>query len=204
MIIKGWGGSFELLDDCVVIRRTYVIGLFQHGLKGDKRIPYSSIMALQAKRPGILNGYIQFTISGGNENTAGIIASASDENSLQFIDAGAFDEAYKFLQQKIGRQARPVVSAATSVSAAEQLEKLADLLERGLITREEFDSQKRSLLGQKVESSYSAAREEPISDGVARMHAAMDRAIARSVEAAPPNPASAKLQFGRRQGPLSC
>ncbi|MBR0989128.1 SHOCT domain-containing protein [Bradyrhizobium japonicum] len=203
MIVKGWGGSFELLEHCVVIRRTYVIGLFQHGLKGDKRIPYSSITALQAKRPGILNGYIQFTISGGNENTAGILASASDENSLQFIDAAAFDEAYEFLQQKIGRPAQPLVSAAPSVSAAEQLDKLAGLLERGLITREEFDSQKNSLIGQKVESSASAAQEEPISDGAARMQAAMDRAIARRVEtAAPPDIASAKPQFGRRQGPV--
>lgn len=147
MIIKGWGGSFEFLEDCVVIRRTYVVGLLQHGLKGDKRIPYSSITALQAKRPGILNGYIQLTIAGGNENTIGVLASASDENSLQFIESAAFDKAYEFLQKKIGRAAQQASQPQAQSSVPDQLGKLADLLDRGLLTREEFDAQKKSLLG---------------------------------------------------------
>ena len=70
-----------------------------------------------------------------------------NEIGLGFNDAAAFDKAYEFLQNKIGRLAKPFASAAPSASVADQLEKLAGLLERGLLTKEEFDSQKSSLLG---------------------------------------------------------
>ena len=141
MIVEGNGGSFELLEDCVVIRRSNLVGFLINGFvgAGDERIPYSSIKDLQAKRPGMLYGYIRFTIVRG---TIG----------LAFNDAADFDKAYEFLQTKIGRQAKPFASAGPSASVAEQLEKLAGLLERGLLTKEEFDSQKSSLLGLTVES----------------------------------------------------
>jgi len=199
MKIKGHGGSLELLEDCVVIRRTYVIGLFQHGLKGDKRIPYSSITALQAKRPGVLNGYIQFTIAGGNENTAGIFASASDENSLQFIDAETFDKAYEFLQKRIGRQAAPQVAVAQPVSIADQLDKLASLLERELITKEEFFAQKQLLLNPTVADAQTDAEPaEPVSESTARMQAAMDRAIENQQRIAQSATVAAPPAFGKR------
>ena len=137
MIVKGTlGFSFELLEDCVVIRRNSLTALLL-GL-GDERIPYSSITALQVRRPGWLYGFIRFTIAGDEK---------MNEMGLAFNDAAAFDKAYEFLQKKIGRLAKPFVSAAPSASVADQLEKLAGLLERGLLTKEEFDSQKSSLLG---------------------------------------------------------
>jgi hypothetical protein len=136
MIVKGDLGSFELLEDCVVIRRSGLIGSLLR--LGDERIPYSSITALQVKRPGMLYGFIRFTIGGDKK---------MNEIGLAFSDAAAFDKAYEFLQKKIGRLAKPFASAAPSASVADQLEKLAGLLERGLLTKEEFDSQKSSLLG---------------------------------------------------------
>jgi hypothetical protein len=137
MIVKGnLGGSFELLEDCVVIRRNSLTALLL-GL-GDERIPYSSITALQVRRPGMLYGFIRFTIGGDKK---------MNEIGLGFNDAAAFDKAHEFLQKKIGRLAKPFASAAPSASVADQLEKLAGLLERGLLTKEEFDSQKSSLLG---------------------------------------------------------
>jgi uncharacterized membrane protein YdbT with pleckstrin-like domain len=49
---------------------------------------------------------------------------------------------------RIGEEARSVVASASSgLSPAEQLEKLASLLQQGVITQEEFDAQKRTLLG---------------------------------------------------------
>ena len=42
---------------------------------------------------------------------------------------------------------RPTGNSGSTTSDVEQLEKLAALLERGLITREEFDKKKREILG---------------------------------------------------------
>lgn len=57
--------------------------------KGVKRIPLSSVTAVQIKPAGALvNGFIQFTIPGGNERRSGFGAqtrdAAGDENSIIF------------------------------------------------------------------------------------------------------------------------
>src|SRR5665647_3352682 len=103
MIVEGYLGSFELLEDCVVIRRSGLVGLLFR--LGDERIPYSSITALQVKRPGMIYGFIRFTIAGDQK---------MNEIGLAFSDGAAFDKADEFLQKKIGRLAKPFASAAPS------------------------------------------------------------------------------------------
>jgi hypothetical protein len=144
MLCKGVAASLEVNDDYIVIRRSFVLGfLLQHGIKGEKRIPYSSITAVQYKRAGIMNGYIQFSIGGGNESRGGLLAAAEDENTVLFRNNEAFDKARDLIEKKIGsRTGAQVVSAQSS---ADQLEKLAGLLDRGLLTKEEFDEQKAAI-----------------------------------------------------------
>lgn len=144
MICKGVGGSIELREDRLVIRRTMVLGLLFHGLKGEKVIPYSSISAVQFKRAGMVRGYIQFTLGGGKENTNGLFDATKDENSLLFDDNETFEKAREFVEQRIGSGA----SRPQHASPVDALDKLASLVEKGLITREEFDEQKSKLFGQ--------------------------------------------------------
>src|SRR3546814_7305427 len=76
--LKGQTKSITVHDDAVTIayRALY------HGFKGDKRIPLSSITAIQFREPGSwIAGYIQFSIRGGIEWTGQI---NQDENALQF------------------------------------------------------------------------------------------------------------------------
>jgi hypothetical protein len=191
MICKGVGGSLELLEDRLVIRRTMFLGTFLHGLKGDKTIPYSAITAVQYKRPFLpLNGYIQFTVGGGNESKKGMIDAVKDENTLFFSDAELFLEARKFVEDRIGNRA-PVGQVVGSI--ADNIEKLAALRDRGILSAEEFEEQKAKALGKKYSSASRAAAEidQPPSEAKVKMMAAMDKAIEIS-------PMRADLGFGKR------
>jgi hypothetical protein len=119
----------------------------QGSLKGEKQIPYSAISAIQTKRPGIVSGYIQFTISGGKEGRKGLFEATSDENTLMFTDRSEFERAKEFIETKIRQsRSRPVEVTASEHSPIDQIEKLASLLDRGLLTRDEFDIQKAKIL----------------------------------------------------------
>ena len=118
------------------------------GLAGEKTIPYSSIVAVQFRPADVTIGYIQFTILGGIENQAGagVIGALQDENSIAFLtkDNEIFEKVRDFVEAKIRSGAD---GPAHSPSTIEALEKLASLLDRGLLTREEFEQQKSALLG---------------------------------------------------------
>src|SRR3546814_7396613 len=76
--LKGQTKSITVHDDAV----TTAYRALYHGFKGDKRIPLSSITAIQFREPGSwIAGYIQFSIRGGIEWTGQI---NQDENALQF------------------------------------------------------------------------------------------------------------------------
>ena len=137
--IKGQTKSITVEADAVVIsyRALY------HGFKGDKRIPYSSITAVQFREPGSwLAGYIQFSIKGGFE-WAGPVNQ--DENALQFDtgEAADFRALRDFVQERIAAHNAP----ASPVSIADELTKLAALRDQGILSDEEFAQQKAKLLG---------------------------------------------------------
>jgi hypothetical protein len=122
--------------------------VFQNGIKGDKRIPFSSISAVQYKSPGLIKGYIQFTLGGAVENTAGVLSGAYDENTVLFSSEIEFAKARQFIEAKMVNRSHPPASPAAErrITVAEQLEKLAALLDRGLLTPDEFNAQKQKLL----------------------------------------------------------
>jgi len=145
---EGYGATVEVDADGITIRRKGLVSFSLHGLKGEKRIPFASIAAVQFKPASLMtSGYIQFSIMGGNESRAGLMAATKDENSVLFKGKkqnAEFGELRTIVEAGTKR-ARSVPAAAAS-SAADQLAKLADLLDRSLITREEFDAQKAQLL----------------------------------------------------------
>ena len=88
------GNEIRVEGDAVVIRRFGFTRLFEHGLKGGKRIPISSIAAVkyrEARQSSISKavwnrGYLQLTIHGGNERRSGAEAAPRfDENTVGFV-----------------------------------------------------------------------------------------------------------------------
>lgn len=145
----GHNGQVQFFEDRIVIGRKGVLGFLTGGLKGDKTIPISSITAVQFRKAGVFaNGYIQFTLHGGIESRAGIFDAATDENTVMFRageQAERFTELKDLIEKRIlSRKSDSVVA----ISAADELEKFAKLRERGIITDEEFQQKKKSILDQ--------------------------------------------------------
>jgi hypothetical protein len=138
---KGYNGTLVLTDRAVIIKRG-AKGFFLGGgmLRGDKTIPYSRIVAVQLKRSGLMAAYIQLSLMGGPEAKAGLMQSMTDENSITFhIGNERWEEAKRLIEARIGTEAR----RDTSI---DDLEKLANLKERGLITEDEFNQKKKQIL----------------------------------------------------------
>jgi hypothetical protein len=88
MGVKGYNGQLEFDGQMVTISRRGFVARMTIG-KGEKRVPLRSIAAVQWKPAGIVNGYIEFTIPGGNERQAGGLGrqthrASSNENSITF------------------------------------------------------------------------------------------------------------------------
>lgn len=148
MQAKGVNGQIYVGETEIIIGHKGAIGFLTQGMKGMKHIPIASITSVQVKEPGLLtNGFIQFGVMGGVESRGGIRAAVHDENTVMFYPKHKADflKIASYLRQKIADRSKP--AAAAPVSAAGELEKLAGLLEKGLITRDEFDAQKARLLG---------------------------------------------------------
>ncbi|MDQ5860667.1 MAG: DUF4429 domain-containing protein [Actinomycetota bacterium] len=85
MEARGYNGTLEFNGKMVVIKRTGLMARLSTGL-GEKRIPVRSIAAVQWKEPGIVNGFISFTIPGGVEKQSRFgsqtKSASQDENSI--------------------------------------------------------------------------------------------------------------------------
>jgi hypothetical protein len=108
-----------------------------------KRIAIADISSVEVRPAGpVVSGYIRFLFPGVGPSAAG---AANDENAVVFTkrQAPSFEDLRAAVEEAIGR--RPVPSHDGSV--ADELTKLARLIELELLTREEFEAAKAKLLG---------------------------------------------------------
>jgi protein-disulfide isomerase len=84
MEVSGVNGQIVVDESWVTIKRKGAMAMISQGIKGDKRIPISSIISVQFKNANaMVNGYIQFATAGG-EGGGGIGQATSDENTVMF------------------------------------------------------------------------------------------------------------------------
>ena len=144
---RGVNGQILFDGSSITISRKGFTSVWTQGLKGSKEIPISSINSIQLRKGGLLNGYIQFGTASG-ENTKGIKDAVSDENTVLFTfqDNSLFESLRALISEAMSISANGPDSTVPKVDVADQLGKLGDLLDRGLLTPEEFQEQKRLLL----------------------------------------------------------
>lgn len=150
--VEGVYGSIELIGNKIIIRRKGLMSKLAHGIKGDKEILIRTISSIQFKEAGILNGYIQFSFSGGKENTGGILDAGKDENTLFFTkkQQPAFEKLKSIIEEKIealNNNNNTQTQQAPLVNVADEIKKLAELRDNGILTEEEFTAKKKQLLG---------------------------------------------------------
>ncbi|MCX4608730.1 DUF4429 domain-containing protein [Streptomyces mirabilis] len=152
--VQGKGGQIQFDGQYVTITRKGFMARSIVG-KGEKRLHISQIASVQWKPAGaIVEGFIQFGLPGGVErrSKAGTQTQTArgDENSVLFTkkQMPAFEELRKALDVAIAQQHAPQQPAgAQSPSLADELAKLGQLMQQGILTQAEFEQQKARLLG---------------------------------------------------------
>lgn len=144
----GTNGRMILDGDKLTISRkgTGFLTALNLGLQGDKIIPVSQITAVELKPPGtFVTGYFRLSIN-GRDPVGGAMEAVKDENAVLLgqDNMAAFEQLQGALLAAISARSS---SPAGGISAADEIEKLAALRDRGVLTDEEFSAKKRQLLG---------------------------------------------------------
>lgn len=144
--LPGINGQIELYDDKIIIKRKGVLSKITQGFtKGDKTIYLNQITGIDLKLGGnMINGYMQFTIPGGNEKDKGAFQATQDENSVMFKKA--YNDIAPELKEKIEKLQQQSKNG-NKLSGADEIRKYKALLDDGIITEEEFNKIKKELLG---------------------------------------------------------
>ena len=120
------------------------MGFLDHDLKGKKDIFLKDITSIQIKKPGLTVGYIQFSLPRGIESTGGVFDVVKDENTLTFHGKNKYESVLK-IKEYIEKKS--VSSESSGSDFTDEIEKLHHLMEKGIITQEEFTHKKKKLLG---------------------------------------------------------
>lgn len=149
--MKFVNGTLELDEDYVIIKRKGVMSFMSQGLKGDKRIPYENITAVQFKTANwVTNGYIQFSMLGAIDSKAGIMNATKDENTIMFTKGQQKD--MENLKAKIEAKIKELKNKNSNtvvqeVSGADEILKFKELMDQGIISNEQFELKKNEILG---------------------------------------------------------
>jgi Short C-terminal domain len=143
----GHGAVIEMQKASMIITRHGLGSFLTQGIKGEKILPFHNITAVQFRdATRNMSGYIQFSLKGEVASGKGILDSTLDENTVMFtnLQSARFNE----LRNKIEAiLVQPIQSGAVSpISFADELEKLANLKDRGVLTDAEFTAQKARLV----------------------------------------------------------
>lgn len=149
------GKILDVYENKVVFTSTQSTSTLVTGLvfgtsvtQGEKTIYFKDAIGVQYKPSSIADGYIQV------ETAAGGVAASSQyggENAIQFSGKEKNAEAeiiVAFIRKQIEDiKNAPAGGVVQQLSPAEELKKFKDLLDMGVISQEEFDAKKKSLLG---------------------------------------------------------
>jgi len=146
--VSGVQDLLEVYDSKLTITPRGVLGFMNKGLRGTKEIPFTSISAIQLKKAGFTSGFIQFIVPGGNESRGGVFAATKDENTFMFIQKHNELMTYikGFIEKRIGELRTPQ-AVPSALSLSDELQKLAHLQAQGILSAEEFQAAKNSLIG---------------------------------------------------------
>lgn len=163
--VNGSNGDLIVCEDCLIIERNNFSGLFS-GFKQKDRVKhyyYRDISHIDFRKPSIWgDGYFRVNMPYTAENPEaeiGVIMGANQEMISDpytvVVDATFFkkkseemQEIYELIMRKMTRaksSSRTVIST-NSGSRMDELKKLADLKEMGVLTQAEFEREKQRIL----------------------------------------------------------
>ena len=139
------GKSMFVFDNKCIIDTALTVGseLMGNATDGRKIIFYKDIVGIQFKQPGSLLGFIQLETAAHikNENSANFYS----ENS--FVFQTITDEiwaAYQYIVERV--ESMKNSESGAPLSPMDELKKLKEVFDLGIITEEEFSQKKKKLL----------------------------------------------------------
>jgi hypothetical protein len=149
---KGSNGAILVYDDRVVITRATAMGFLAQGFTGDRTIFYSDIASVDFRCPTFINnGYIKFLFAGSKDEKKVTLASDPNAVTLRAFsreNVDTYQQAYNNIMANIAKSRQTNENKKPSVdSNIDQLMKLADLRDKGILTETEFASEKKKILG---------------------------------------------------------
>lgn len=165
--IVGQSGMVRFVDGLIEIKRTSIgMDLVAGNTRGDKAIPLRTVQAIQFKPASTtVGGMIEFVVAGDRSNSgrnhvtglgiAGAVvgrrlARMGDENVITFnrTQEPPFRDFHNFLLTALREfDSNTSPTDQPNISKAAEIRELKALLDEGLLTAEEFESAKRSILG---------------------------------------------------------
>ena len=148
------GRHIDIYTDKVVITTNVTIGslITHNATDGEKTIYYSDCIGVQFKQAKFTIGYLQLETASASANN--ITSNFFAENTFTFdtsvISNAQMTEVAKYVKSRVEAVKKGVISPASTnnnnFSVADELLKLKQLLDMGVLTQEEFDEQKNKLL----------------------------------------------------------
>ncbi|HDT6578858.1 TPA: SHOCT domain-containing protein [Bacillus cereus] len=146
---KGAGKTIVKIEgNFIRLKRKGALNFLNHGLDGEKTIDINNMTGIQIKKANFFtNGYIQFIFMGSQESKRGVMAAATDENTVMFTkrEQKMAEEIKEYIESILVNKSKSQVAA--SVSGADEILKYKELLDQGIITEEDFQAKKKKLLG---------------------------------------------------------
>lgn len=147
--LKGAQKVLNVYDDHITLTQIKNIRtiLTSDWFQGEKEILYYDMTSVQFRPSSkLILGYIQFEVPGVRSGS-----NFGSENSWTFDSTmnEIAKEVCDYVKTRIREAKQPtaVAAAQPKSSPAEELLKLKELLDLGVITQEEFDAKKKQLLG---------------------------------------------------------
>lgn len=137
----------DIENNIITIQRKGLLNFATQGLKGDKSIPFRNITAIQIKKPGLTNGYIQFSQHGMLESKKGLLDANADENTVTLVSKTEYEQALEIKELIENANNNDSTQQVHTHDVAEEIRKFKALLDDGILTQEEFDAKKKEFLG---------------------------------------------------------
>ncbi len=147
MHARGAHRDLELLHNMVRIKRRSTLGFLGGGSRIEKDILISKIVSVRFKKAGIIaDGYIQFIFEEkGPKDNDSESDIEGDENVVIFRSGQ--QKAFEAMREAIEQKMTGARTGPRADSHFDELVRLAELLDKKIITEDEFNRKKKQILG---------------------------------------------------------
>ncbi len=140
------GDILFVYEDRIVIRHKGITNFFL-GMAESKTIFYSDMISAQVKKSGLTAAYLKFSVPNEQSYEHARYGEAQNEKTVTFVD-NMSDKAFeieRYINKRI-KETKKNEKVVYPQNTDDMLKSFKELLDAGLISKEEFETRKKQLL----------------------------------------------------------